>query len=233
MYKKYKPYLTLEAVSYIIAFEMMNGYEIAAGALPERTEEELLEAMRAGEREAGDLLVRRCFRLVKSCARPYFLAGADSDDLIQEGMLGLLNAVHEFEPARGVPFSQYARVCISRAVISAVRSSLASKHSVLNDAVPLEKPLFEDIAQSSTRVSGPAADPEALVIGMEARDELLTQLGRLLSDFEGKVLSLFLDGYSYEEMAAKLGRPVKSVDNAVQRIRRKSAQLSGDNRATP
>ena len=71
----------------------MNGYEIAAGALPERTEEELLEAMRAGEREAGDLLVRRCFRLVKSCARPYFLAGADSDDLIQEGMLGTRRSV--------------------------------------------------------------------------------------------------------------------------------------------
>lgn len=213
----------------------MSGYEIAAGEPLGQTEEELLQAARTGEREASDLLVRRYFRLVKRCARPYFLAGADSDDLIQEGMLGLLKAVQEFEPARGVPFHQFARVCISRAIISAVRSSLASKHSVLNDAIPLEKPLFEDIAQSSPQETGPAADPEALVIGMEAREELLSQLVRLLSDFEGKVLSLFLDGYSYEEMAAKLGRPVKSVDNAVQRIRRKSAQLlpQGDNRATP
>lgn len=128
---------------------MMNGYEIETGSLPERTEEDLLQAARAGEREASDLLVRRCFRLVKSCARPYFLAGADSDDLIQEGMLGLLKAVQEFDAARGIPFQQFARVCISHAIISAVRSSLASKHSVLNDAIPLEKPLFEDIAQSS------------------------------------------------------------------------------------
>ena len=200
----------------------MSGYEIAAGQPLDQTEEELLLAARAGGREAGDLLVRRYFRLVKSCARPYFLVGADADDLIQE-----------FDPARGVPFHQFARVCVSRALISAVRSSLASKHSVLNDAVPLEKPLFEDIAQTAPQETGPAADPEALVIGMEAREELLEQLGRLLSDFEGKVLSLFLDGYSYEEMAAKLGRPVKSVDNAVQRIRRKSAQLlnQGDRRA--
>lgn len=170
--------------------------------------------------------------MVKRCARPYFLAGADNDDLIQEGMLGLLKAVREFDPGKGVPFAQFARVCVSRTIISAVRSSLASRHSVLNDAIPLEKPLFEDIAQTSGGEAGIAADPEALVIGMEAREELLVQLDRLLSDFEGKVLSLFLDGYSYEEMAAKLGRPVKSVDNAVQRIRRKSAQLlnQGDHR---
>lgn len=211
---------------------MMSGYELTAGQPSDQTEEELLERARAGEREAGDLLVRRYFRLVKRCARPYFLAGADNDDLIQEGMLGLLKAVREFDPGKGVPFAQFARVCVSRTIISAVRSSLASRHSVLNDAIPLEKPLFEDIAQTSGGEAGIAADPEALVIGMEAREELLVQLDRLLSDFEGKVLSLFLDGYSYEEMAAKLGRPVKSVDNAVQRIRRKSAQLlnQGDHR---
>ena len=210
---------------------MMNGYEIETGSLTERTEEELLQAARSGERGASDLLVRRCFRLVKSCTRPYFLAGADSDDLIQEGMLGLLKAVQEFEPSRGVPFQQFARVCISRAIISAVRSSLASKHSVLNDDIPLEKPLFEDIALTNP----PEGDPEALVISMEAREELLARLARLLSDFEGKVLSLFLDGYSYEEMAAELGKPVKSVDNSIQRIRRKSAQLltQGDSRASP
>lgn len=197
------------------------------------SEEELLARARAGERAASDLLVRRYFRLVKRCARPYFLAGADSDDVIQEGMLGLLKAVREYDPARGIPFAQFARVCVSRTIISAVRSSLATKHSVLNEAVPLEKPLFEDIAHTGERDAGIAADPEALVIGMEAREELLGQLDRVLSDFEGKVLSLFLDGYSYEEMAAKLGRPVKSVDNAVQRIRRKSAQLlnQGDHRA--
>lgn len=212
---------------------MMSGYELTADQPSGQTEEELLERARAGERGAGDLLVRRYFRLVKRCARPYFLAGADNDDLIQEGMLGLLKAVREFDSGKGVPFAQFARVCVSRTIISAVRSSLAARHSVLNDAIPLEKPLFEDIARASGGEAGIAADPEALVIGMEAREELLVELDRVLSDFEGKVLSLFLDGYSYEEMAAKLGRPVKSVDNAVQRIRRKSAQLinQGDHRA--
>ncbi len=204
---------------------MMNGYEFTAGEPIDQTEEELLRAARAGERAAGDLLVRRFFRLVKSCARPYFLAGGDTEDLIQEGMLGLLKAVQEFDPARGVPFEQFARVCVSRSIISAVRSSLTHKHSVLSDAVPLEKPLFEDMAQAGAAAGGPVSDPEALVIGQETREELLARLDRLLSDFEAEVLTLFLDGYSYEEMSAKLGRPLKSVDNAVQRIRRKSAEL--------
>lgn len=204
---------------------MMNGYEFTANEPMNQTEEELLRAARAGERTASDLLVRRCFRLVKSCARPYFLVGGDTEDLIQEGMLGLLKAVQEFDPSRGVSFEQFARVCVSRAIISAVRSSLTQKHSVLSDAVPLEKPLFEDIAQAGPVAGGPVSDPEALVIGREAREELLAGLGRCLSDFEAEVLSLFLDGYSYEEMSAKLGRPLKSVDNAVQRIRRKSAEF--------
>lgn len=210
----------------------MNGYELEASGPINQTEEELLAAARAGDPAAGDpaagdLLVRRCFRIVKSCARPYFLAGGDTEDLIQEGMLGLLKAVQEFDPGRGVPFEQFARVCASRAIISAVRSSLTCKHSVLSDAIPLEKPLFEEIVQNDPAAGTAASDPEALVIGREAREELLGRLTRLLSPFEGEVLSLFLDGCSYEEMAAKLGRPVKSVDNAVQRIRRKSAGLLG------
>ena len=125
----------------------MNGYEFEASGPINQTEEELLAAARAGDPAAGDLLVRRCFRIVKSCARPYFLAGGDTEDLIQEGMLGLLKAVQEFDPGRGVPFEQFARVCASRAIISAVRSSLTCKHSVLSDAIPLEKPLFEEIVQ--------------------------------------------------------------------------------------
>lgn len=214
---------------------MMNGYEFAAKGPLDRTDEELLQAVRAGERAAADLLVRRYSRLVKTCARPYFLAGADTEDLIQEGMLGLLKAVHEFDASRGKSFAQFARLCVSRAIISAVRSSLARKHSVLNDAVPIEKPLFEDITQVRPRASDSISDPESLVIGMEAREELLRQLFSLLSDFEAKVLSLFLDGYSYDEMATKLGKPIKSVDNAIQRIRRKSAEIlsQGDNRAQP
>lgn len=214
----------------------MNGYEFAANEPLDRTDEELLAAAQAGDRAASDLLVRRYSRLVKTCARPYFLAGADTEDTIQEGMLGLIKAVHEFDSSRGVSFEQFARVCISRAIISAVRSSLARKHSVLNDAVSIEKPLFEDIAHARPRVSDSISDPESLVIGMEAREELLRKLLSLLSDFEAKVLSLFLDGYSYDEMATKLGKPIKSVDNAIQRIRRKSAEIlsqNGDNRAKP
>ena len=161
-------------------------------------------------------LIRRYTRLVKTCARPYFLAGADAEDLMQEGMLGLLN---------GAPFGAFARLCITRKIYSAVKAAASLKHDPLNQSMSIDRPLFEDLAESRTRVTAPNGDPESLVIGNEEREERKKKLYSLLSEFEAQVLTLFLDGLSYEEMSEALHKPIKSVDNAVQRIKRKSAAI--------
>ncbi len=175
---------------------------------------------------ASETLVKRYSRLVKTCARPYFLMGADAEDLFQEGMLGLMQAMRDYDETTGVPFSAYARICVTRKVYSAVRSALAHKHEPLNNSVSFDRPLFEDLVEPRDPVAGAAHDPESLVIGNEERKELVSRLYKLLSEFEAKVLSLYLEGYSYEMMSQKLGKPVKSVDNAIQRIKRKSATLN-------
>ena len=111
-------------------------------------------------------LIRRYTRLVKTCARPYFLAGADAEDLMQEGMLGLLNAVREYDESKGIPFGAFARLCITRKIYSAVKAAASLKQSM-----SIDRPLFEDLAESRTRVTAPNGDPESLVIGNEEREE--------------------------------------------------------------
>lgn len=187
---------------------------------------ELCVAAQTGDMRATEQLVHRYSRLVKTCARPCFLEGADAEDLIQEGMVGLLAAVHHYDPQRGIPFEAYARLCITRKIYSAVRAASALKHVPLSASISIEKPLFEDNAEPRPQVTEPTSDPESLVIGMEEQKERIERLLGLLSVFEAKVLNLFLKGLSYEEMAQTLGKPVKSVDNAIQRIRRKSAEIN-------
>lgn len=188
-------------------------------------ESELCKAAKAGNSEAVEELVCRYSKLVRSCVRPYCIAGAEGEDLVQEGMLGLWRAVLSFDETRGVPFEAYARMCIDRRIVSAVRAAHAHKHEPLNTSLPLEKPLFEDNAESHPRTSA-VSDPEALVIGMEEQAERLRRLKDLLSDFERQVLFLYLDGLSYDEIACQVRKPRKAVDNALQRIRRKSASVS-------
>ena len=193
---------------------------------PEMSDETLCRLAQQSNGSAAEDLVKRYTRLVKTCARPFFLAGADAEDVIQEGMLGLMKAIREFDSTKGVPFSVFARLCIQRKIYSATRSASALKHQPLNQSMSLDRPLFEDLAESHTRVTAPIGDPESLVIGNEEREERTRQLYSLLSEFEANVLTLFLDGLSYEEMAETLGKPVKSVENAIQRIKRKSAKIN-------
>ena len=187
-------------------------------------ETELCAAAKAGDSNAVEALVGRYSRLVKTCARAYYLAGAEGDDLIQEGMLGLWRAVISFDPMRGVPFEAYAHTCISRRIYSAVRDARALKHEPLNQSISLEKPLFEDNAESHPG-NAAVSDPESLVIGMEEQAERLRRLRELLSVFEAQVLSLYLGGLSYDEIADRLKKPRKSVDNAIQRIKKKLKYL--------
>lgn len=203
--------------------DMRNGNETIPS--PELTDEALCRLAQQGSGEAMEDLVKRYTRLVKTCARPYFLVGADEEDLLQEGMLGLIKAVREFDGRKGSPFGAFARLCVMRKIFSAVRAAAARKHDPLNQSMSFDRPLFEDLAESHTRVTAPVSDPESLVIGNEEREEMIRRLYSLLSEFEAMVLTLFLDGLSYGEMSKALHKPIKSVDNAIQRIKRKSAAI--------
>ena len=176
----------------------------------------------SGNPEAEEALVSEYAQLVRACARPYFLAGGDGEDLIQEGMLGLLSAVRTFDPAKGVKFSTYAEFCVRRRIYSAIRSASGYKHTPLNSYISLES---QQLDENNTQSAYFLRDPEDFVIARESVGEIKNLLYGALSRFESGVLELYLDGMSYKDMAARLGKSNKSVDNAVQRIRRKLSQI--------
>ncbi len=186
-------------------------------------DEDLWRRVSDGDAAAEEVLITEYSRLVKICSRPYFLAGGDSEDLMQEGMLGLLAAVRHYNPAKDVKFKTYAEFCIRRRLYSAIKSASRYKHIPLNDYVSLESP---ELDESITQGMFFLRDPEEFVIARERVNEITDCLSGSLSRFESRVLGLYLDGLSYEEMAAELGKPSKSVDNAVQRIRKKLAQFN-------
>ena len=180
------------------------------------SDSELL-ALSGQSHDAMRELITRHTRLVRVCARPLFLAGGDNEDLVQEGMIGLLDAIRSYEPERETPFEAYAALCIRRRMISAVRAASARKHAPLNESVPLPEP----------RPAG--GDPETELLSRERSRELMEALRAVLTPVERSVLSLYLEGFSYREISRRVGKPPKSVDNAVQRIRRKAARLFGEN----
>ena len=163
-------------------------------------------------------LVEKYTKLVRRCARPYFLAGGDGEDLIQEGMLGLLSAIRGFDSGRGVPFEAYAELCVRRRIYSALRRLSADRE--LTGFISLESQSPDDISERN-----PVLGPEELVIARERAHEITGRLKNGLSKFESAVINLYLDGCTYGEMSRALGRNYKSVDNAVQRIRRKLAHI--------
>jgi len=186
-------------------------------------DEALWRQAAAGDVDAEEALVKRYAPLVRACARPYFLVGAEGDDLIQEGMMGLLSAIRRFDPARDAKFRTYAELCIRSRLYSAIKTATRSKHSPLNESLSLESPLFDE-----SRTTGTARwlrDPEELVITRELTDEITGQGSGSLSRFENEVLGYYLEGMSYADIAARTDKSVKSVDNAVQRIRKKLAKF--------
>ena len=194
-------------------------------ALPD---ESLSDLARRGDRDAEEILVKRYNRLVRQLARPFYLAGGDSDDLIQEGMIGLICAVREYDGQRAASFRTFAEICIRNRLYSAVRAAARDKHTPLNQSVPLEMPFFD--GQSSCFGAMAGENPEDLIIGRERVQDALSDVRKQLSDFEAKILGYYLDGLTIREMAKAVLRSPKSVDNAVQRIRRKAARhlISGD-----
>jgi RNA polymerase sporulation-specific sigma factor len=177
-----------------------------------------------GDRNAEEVLVERYLRLVRICARPLFLAGGDSEDLIQEGTFGLLSAIKNFDPEDGSSFRTFAEHCIRMRLLSAIKSASRNKHFPLNDGISLEQLSEESSADLSALSENFRCNPEELVLARESKDELYAAFSRCLSRFEIKVLDLYLEGLSYREIAERLCKSAKSVDNAVQRIRHKLAR---------
>lgn len=185
------------------------------------SDEMLCRQAAGGDTQAETELVCRYGRMVRACARPLFLAGGDSEDLIQEGMLGLLTAIRGFDPERDAAFRTYAEICIRSRLLSAIRAAQGGKHAPLNHSISYEPPLFDE---ASARLLSSAESPEDVVIGREELKERLDALKGQLSELEAQILTPYLSGLSCGEIAQRVGRSKKSVDNAIQRIRRKTAR---------
>ena len=179
----------------------------------ERTDEDLMAGIRAGEQECMDVLIERYKGQVRKEARTLYLIGGDSDDLIQEGMLGLFKAIRDYRPEREASFGSFAKLCISRQIYTAIQSR--QKHSPLNTYVELTEELG-DVSDSSQGKS-----PEELLIDQESAESLQERIEALLSPMEYDILQRYLNGTNYVQIAESMEKSPKSIDNALQRIRRK------------
>ena len=189
-------------------------------------DEELVLMAQNGDEAAQEYLLDKYKSLVRAKSRAYFLIGADSEDIIQEGMIGLYKAVRDYNEEKNASFRSFAELCINRQMITAIKAATRQKHQPLNSYVSLNKPVYEeeseqtymDFLQSS---SGSLLNPEALLIGQENKSFLENQMVKNLSSFETRVLVLYLQGRSYFEIANVLDKPEKSIDNALQRVKKK------------
>ncbi|WP_353682460.1 RNA polymerase sporulation sigma factor SigH [Candidatus Aquicultor secundus] len=189
------------------------------------TDSQLVIAAREGNDSALEFLLDKYKNFVRLKARAYFLIGADWDDLVQEGMIGLYKAIRDYREGRQASFRAFAELCITRQIITAIKTATRQKHRPLNSYVSLNRPVyFEDESDRMLMdlLSGAEiADPVELVISGEEIQSMQTSFGEILSDLEAQVLKLYIDGKSYQEIADELNRHVKSIDNALQRVKRK------------
>ena len=189
------------------------------------SDKQLILLARNGDELAEEILAKRYGKLVRICARQFFLVGGDGEDLIQEGMLGLLNAIRKFDPERDASFKTFAERCIRNRLLTAVESANRMKNDPLNKGLSLESlEKEEDGSARSEQLS--ARCPEDIILEREQVTEIRAEYKKRLSKFETEVLERDLDGLSYREIAALMGKSEKSIDNAVQRIRKKFAKES-------
>ncbi|MFJ7668844.1 RNA polymerase sporulation sigma factor SigH [Lysinibacillus sp. NPDC097195] len=187
-------------------------------------DEELIEMVHQGNTDALDFLITKYRLLVRAKARSYFLIGADKEDIVQEGMIGLYKAVRDFKEDKLASFRAFAELCITRQIITAIKTATRQKHIPLNSYVSLDKPIFDEESDRTLMdvLTGAIMDdPEELMIHREEFGYLEEKMSEILSELELQVLALYLDGQSYHEISAKLNRHVKSIDNALQRVKRK------------
>lgn|GEM_PF-181651 len=187
-------------------------------------DELLVECVRVGDALALEFLIQKYKTFVRGKARSYFLIGADREDIVQEGMIGLFKAIRDFRDDKLASFKAFAELCITRQIITAIKTATRQKHVPLNSYISLDKPIYdEDSDRTLMDVIGGAkvTDPEELIINREEFSDIEYKMSELLSELERNVLMLYLDGRSYQEIAGDLRRHVKSIDNALQRVKRK------------
>ncbi|WP_051009215.1 RNA polymerase sporulation sigma factor SigH [Thermaerobacter subterraneus] len=187
-------------------------------------DEEIVEIARQGNPEALEYLIGKYKNFVRAKARSYFLVGADREDIIQEGMIGLYKAIRDFRSDKLSSFRAFAELCITRQIITAIKTATRQKHIPLNSYVSLNKPIYDEDSDRTLLdiISGSrVTDPEELFISREEFGDIEQKMGEILSELEWRVLIAYLDGKSYQEIADELNRHVKSIDNALQRVKRK------------
>lgn len=189
------------------------------------TDEQLaVLAQQHPELGAQDYLLIKYKNLVRSRARSYFLVGADHEDIVQEGMIGLFKAVRDYRQEKQVSFRAFAEICVTRQIITAIKTATRQKHLPLNSYVSLNRPIYDEESDRTlidVMMERKMASPEELFLSAEDYKAFENRIGKVLSPLEQKVLSLYLDGKSYQVIAKEMGRHTKSVDNALQRVKRK------------
>lgn len=203
---------------------MVNHEQVQAHRFTEMTDEELVSLVHSGNTEALDFLITKFRHFVRMKARSYFLIGADKEDIIQEGMIGLYKAIRDFRSDKLSSFRAFAELCIIRQIITAIKTATRQKHIPLNSYVSLDKPIYDEESDRTLMdvlTGNGVDDPEELMINHEEFLYMEEKMGEVLSDLEREVLALYLDGQSYQEISDKLERHVKSIDNALQRVKRK------------
>lgn len=189
-----------------------------------KTDEEIVIEAKLGSTRAQEFLISKYENFVKAKSKSYFLIGADKEDIYQEGMIGLYKAIRDFNPEKLTSFKAFAELCITRQIITAIKTATRQKHIPLNTYVSLNKPIYEEESDrtlidvlSELKIT----DPEELIIGKEQIKHIEDKMSKVLSDLEMEVLQSYLDGKSYQEIASDLDRQAKSIDNALQRVKRK------------
>ena len=188
------------------------------------TDEEVVHLCQQGDSLAQEYVFNKYKNFVRSKARSYFLIGADHEDIVQEGMIGLYKAIRDYRPDTLSSFRAFAELCITRQIITAIKTATRQKHIPLNSYVSLNKPLYDEESDRTLLdviIEGRASNPEELIIGQEDLSSIHAKIDEVLSSLEQEVLRSYLDGKSYQEIADNLGRHVKSIDNALQRVKRK------------
>ncbi|MBI2873911.1 MAG: RNA polymerase sporulation sigma factor SigH [Firmicutes bacterium] len=187
-------------------------------------EEDVVEWAKQGSTFALEFLINKYKNFVRAKARAYFLIGADREDIIQEGTIGLYKAIRDFRRDRLTSFRAFAELCITRQIITAIKTATRQKHIPLNSYVSLNKPIYDtdsDRTLLDVLVGPKVTDPEEVIINREEYNDMEDKMSELLSDLEWQVLMSYLEGKSYQEIAGELNRHAKSIDNALQRVKRK------------
>jgi RNA polymerase sporulation-specific sigma factor len=200
-------------------------------AYTEMTDEEIVELAQQGDQFAIEFLVNKYKNFVRAKARSYFLIGADREDIIQEGMIGLFKAVRDYRIDKLTSFRAFAELCITRQIITAIKTATRQKHIPLNSYVSLNKPIYDEESDRTlidVLSTNKITNPEDIIISREEFFFIEKKMGEILSSLEWKVLMAYLEGKSYQEIAVELKRHVKSIDNALQRVKRKLEKYLDD-----